>query len=352
VASLTEIADVAGVSVATVSRVLSGSSHPVSDATRARVHRAAEVLGFHPNMLARGLVTDRSHTMAVIVHDITDPYFSEVVRGVEDSAHLHGYQLFTSSSDRDPARELAYVRAFLSHRVDAIIFAGGGFRDDAYRDALHALLTPFQAHNAVVRLSPREDGLPFLSPDNHGGAVAMTRHLIGLGHRAIGWIDGPPGFAPSVERAEGYRAALRAAGIEPDPALSEAGHFTEEGGAQAAATLLARRPDVTAMFAANDLMAVGVLREIMRRDLDVPADVSVAGFDDIRMASHLHPSLTTVRVPMHELGREGFFLAMKLLAGEHPPTRRLDVELQVRESTGPPRAATARPPGDVAWIVP
>jgi LacI family transcriptional regulator len=337
VASLTEIASVAGVSVATVSRVLSGSTHPVSEQTRERVHRAADVLDFHPNMLARGLVTDRSHTMAVIVHDICDPYFSEIVRGLEDSAHLHGYQLFISSSDRDPARELAYVRSFLSHRVDAIIFAGGGFPDNTYRDELNALLTPFQQRNAVVRLSPRGDGLPFLSPDNHGGAVAMTRHLIELGHRAIGWIDGPPGFPPSGERAAGYRDALLAAGIEPDPALAESGQFTEEGGALAAATLIARRPDITAMFAANDLMAIGAQRELMRHGLDVPGDVSVAGFDDIRMAGHLHPSLTTIRVPMYELGREGFFLAMKLLTGDRPETRRLDVALVVRESTGPRR---------------
>lgn len=337
-ASLTEIAGVAGVSVATVSRVLSGSSHPVSEQTRERVHRAAEVLDFHPNMLARGLVTKRSHTIAVIVHDISDPYFAEIVRGLEDSAHLHHYQLFISSSDRDPARELAYVRAFLSHRVDAIVFAGGGFADDAYRRELDALLSPFRERNAVVRLSPRPDGEPFLSPDNHAGGELMTRHLLELGHRRIGFIDGPPGFPPSTERAEGYRSALRAAGIEPENAWVETGHFTEDGGARAAARLLKRRPRLTALFAANDQMAFGALRELKRRGIDVPGDVSLAGFDDIRMASYLHPSLTTVRVPMYELGREGFFLAMRILTGEQPITQRLEVTLQVRESTGPPPA--------------
>jgi LacI family transcriptional regulator len=336
VASLTEIANVAGVSVATVSRVLSGSTHPVSDETRERVTRAAQVLGFHPNMLARGLVTNRSNTLAVIVHDISDPYFSEIVRGLEDSAHEHRYQLFISSSDRDPDRELAYVRAFLSHRVDALIFAGGGFVDAPYREALDALLKPFQVDHAAVRLSPREDGLPFIAPDNHGGAERMTEHLLELGHRTIGWIDGPPDFPPSVERAEGHQAALRAAGIAPDPSLTESGHFSEDGGAAAAAALLARRPDLTALFAANDLMALGALRELQRRNVDVPGQVSIAGFDDIRLAGHLHPSLTTVRVPMYELGREAFFLAMKLLTGERPRSRRLDVTLQRRESTGPP----------------
>ena len=335
----------AGVSVATVSRVLSGSSHPVSEETRERVHRAADVLGFHPNMLARGLVTNRSNTMAVIVHDISDPYFSEIVRGLEDSAHLHRYQLFISSSDRDPERELVYVRAFLSHRVDAIVFAGGGFADEGYRRELEALLTPFRDRNAVVRLSPHRDGEPFLSPDNHGGGEAMTRHLIALGHETIGFIDGPPGFPPSTERLEGHQSALRAAGIEPDGELVATGHFTENGGARAAATLLKRRPDLTALFAANDQMALGALRELKRRDLEVPGDVSLAGFDDIRIAGYLHPSLTTVRVPMYELGREGFFLAMRMLTGARPPTRRLDVGLQVRESTGPPRAAGSRLPG-------
>jgi len=335
VASLTEIANVAGVSVATVSRVLSGSDHPVSDATRERVNRAAEVLGFHPNMLARALVTNRSNTMAVIVHDISDPYFAEIVRGLEDSAHEHRYQLFISSSDREPDRELAYVRAFLSHRVDAIIFAGGGFHDATYGAALDALLAPFEASNAVVRLSPSDDERPFLAPDNEGGAAQMTRHLLELGHRVIGFIDGPPDFPPSAERADGYEAALREAGLALDPELIESGHFTEEGGAAAAATLLARRPDITALFAANDLMAFGALRELQRREIDVPGRVSVAGFDDVRMASHLHPSLTTVRVPMYELGQQAFFLATKILTGDRPEARRIDVSLQLRESTGP-----------------
>ena len=334
-ASLMEIANVAGVSVATVSRVLSGSSHPVSDQTRERVHRAAQVLGFHPNMLARGLVTNRSNTLAVIVHDISDPYFSEIVRGLEDSAHEHRYQLFISSSDRDPDRELAYVRAFLSHRVDAIIFAGGAFADDTYQHDLDTLLAPYQENRAVVRLSPREDGRPFIAPDNRGGAQLMARHLLELGHRVIGFIDGPPDFPPSVERSAGFEAALHDAGLPAEADLNESGHFTETGGAAAAAALLARRPDITALFAANDLMAVGALQELQRRAIDVPGAVSVAGFDDVRMASHLHPSLTTVRVPMYELGRQAFFLAMKLLTGERPQARRLDVSLQLRESTGP-----------------
>ncbi len=338
-ASLTEIANVAGVSVATVSRVLSGSTHPVSDQTRDRVTRAAEVLGFHPNMLARALVTNRSNTIAVIVHDISDPYFAEIVRGLEDSAHEHRYQLFISSSDRDPDRELAYVRAFLSHRVDAIVFAGGGFHDATYASALDALLTPFEERNAVVRLSPSDDDRPFLAPDNHGGAAQMTRHLIELGHRVIGFVDGPPRFPPSAERAAGHQDALRAAGIAPEPELTESGHFTEEGGAEAAATLLARRPDITALLAANDLMAFGALRELQQRGVDVPGEVSVAGFDDVRMASHLHPALTTVRVPMYELGQQAFFLAMKLLTGERPQARRLPVTLQLRESTGPRSAS-------------
>jgi LacI family transcriptional regulator len=318
--------------------VLSGSNHPVSERTRERVRRAADVTGFHPNMLARALITNRSHTMAAIVHDISDPYFSEIVRGLEDSAHLHRYQLFISSSDRDPERELSYVRSFLAHRVDAIVFAGGGFADAGYRRELDALLTPFRDHHAVVRLSPYEDGEPFLAPDNHGGAEAMTRHLLELGHRTIGFIEGPPAFPPSLERLEGYRSALRAAGVRPDDMLVTTGSFTENGGARAAAALLRRRPDLTALFAANDQMALGALRELKRHDLDVPGDVSLGGFDDIRTASYLHPSLTTVRVPMYELGREGFFLALRMLAGEEPPVRRLPVGLQVRESTGPPRA--------------
>lgn len=344
IASLAEIANVAGVSAATASRVLSGSAHPVSQQTRERVHKAAESLGFRPDMLARGLVTKRSHTVAVIVHDICDPYFSEMVRGLEDTAHLHGYRLFISSSDRDPDRELAYVQAFMSHRVDAIVFAGGGFSDESYKTKLDALLAPFRERNAVVVLSPRGDGIPFISPDNFGGARMMTTHLIGLGHRTIGFIDGPPGFPPSAERASGYRRGLRDAGLKPDATLVASGQFTEDGAARAAVELLERRPEVTALFAANDMMAFGALRALRGRGLEVPGDVSVAGFGDIRMAGSLHPSLTTVHVPLYELGRQGFLVAIRILAGERAVTQRLEVFLEPRESTGParPRESTDR----------
>lgn len=332
-------------SVATVSRVLSGSAHPVSEQTRQRVHKAADVLGFSPDMLARGLVTNRSHTVAVIVHDISDPYFSEIVRGLEDSAHLHGYQLFISSSDRDPERELAYVRSFMSHRVDAIVFAGGGLVDQHYQSEIDTLLSSFSARGAVVHLSPRGDGTLSVSPDNAGGGRAMAAHLVSLGHRTIGFIDGPLGFPPSTERACGYRQGLRDAGLEPDETLVASGQFTEDGGARAASELLDRRSDITALFAANDMMAIGALRTLHSRGLDVPGDVSVAGFDDIRMARYMHPSLTTIRVPMYELGREGFFCAMRILAGEDVVTLRLDVSLQPRESTGSarPREHDVRP---------
>ena len=336
-ASLAEIAKIAGVSAATASRVLSGSTHPVSAQTRERVHQAAGALGFRPDMLARGLVTKRSQTIAVIVHDICDPYFSDIVRGLEDTAHLHDYRLFISSSDRDPDRELAYVRAFMSHRVDAIVFAGGGFVDKEYQIELDTLLEPFRAHNAVVVLSPRGNGPPLISPDNFGGARMMTAHLVGLGHRTIGLIAGPPRFPPSTERTKGYRRGLRDAGLAPEAALVASGQFTEDGAARAAIELLERRPDITALFAANDVMAFGALRALRERGLVVPEDVSLAGFGDIRMAGSVHPSLTTVHVPLYELGRQGFLLAMRLLAGESAVTKRLAVTLQARESTGPPR---------------
>lgn len=336
-ASLTEIAELAGLSTATVSRVLSGSSHPVSERARERVQRAADTLGFHPNMLARGLVTKRSHTAAVIVHDISDPYFAEIVRGVEDCAHRNEYRVFISSSDRDPQRELSYVRSFLQHRVDMLLFAGGGFADESYRAELNSLLSVFRQDHAVVRLSPDSDGLPFVSGDNAGGGAAITKHLIDLGHRRIGFIDGPPRFSASLERGIGYRAALQDAGIAFDDELCEPGHFSEDGGASAAAALLARCPTMTAIFAANDLMAIGAMRELHRQGVHVPEQVSVAGFDDIRMTRYLQPSLTTVRVPMHQMGRQAFDMAMAILDGEPIEDRRLDVELRVRESTSAPK---------------
>lgn len=332
--SIRDVALQADVSPATASRVLSGSAHPVRHETRLRVLEAAAELDFNPNMIARGLVTTRTHVLGVVVHDVSDPYFGEVVRGLEDAANLRDHRVFVCSSDRDPDRELAYVRALIGHRVDAIVFAGGAIEDRSYRTQLRRLLEGFRSlGGVVVTVAPHTLRAPSVTVDNTAGARDMTTHLLDLGHRRIAFVAGPERLRTSHLRLAGYREGLTDAGVTSDPALVEAGGFTTEGGAKAAATLLDRTPDLTAIFAANDVMAFGVLHELASRGLRVPDDVSVAGFDDISMARFALPPLSTVRVPMTELGQQGAHLVFEALSGRRVRSQRLPTEIVTRAST-------------------
>ena len=335
-ASLRDVAARAGVSNATVSRVLSESLHPVREETRERVLAAARDLEFHPNMLARGLVTARTHVLGVIVHDVSDPYFGEIVRGLEDAANLRDHRVFVCSSYRDPERELAYVRALMGHRADAIIFAGGVIEDRVYQAELRRLLSVFRTlGGVVVTLAPHIHRAPSVTFDNLAATRDMTGHLLALGHRRIGFIAGPERIRTSAVRLAGHREAFETIGEALDPDLVEDGGFTTEGGAKATVELLDRRPDVTAIFAANDVMAFGVLHALAGMGVRVPEDVSVAGFDDIQLAGFALSPLTTVRVPMSELGQLGAQVALNALAGRRVRSIRLPTEIVVRDSTRP-----------------
>jgi LacI family transcriptional regulator len=334
ITSVYDVAERAKVSPATASRVLSGGDYPVRAETRARVLQAAAELNFQPNRLARALVTARTSTIGAIVHDISDPYFGEIVRGLEDAARLHGYQLFVCSSDRDAHRELEYVRALLSYRVDGLVFAGGGIEVDEYKRELRKTLDEFRASGgAVVMLAPNAYKTQSVLPDNEGGARLLTRHLIGLGHKIIAFISGPEHLLTSEIRLRGHRAELEESGLVFDPELVETGRFTAEGGAKAIAQLLERRSDITAVFASSDLMAFGVLSELAARSIRVPDDVSVAGFDDVRPAAYAGVPLTTVAVPMQQLGAEGARVLLEVLEGKRPRSRVLPVDLVERRST-------------------
>jgi LacI family transcriptional regulator len=335
--SMAQVAAAAGVSPATVSRVLSNSSYPVRAETRERVVTAARDLGFRPNMLARALVTSRTSIVAVIVHDIADPYFAEIVRGVEDRAREQNYQVLVSSSDRDPERELEILALVLAYNVDAVLFAGGGLEDDRYRRESRRLLAALGAEGrAVVQLAPHRTTATRVVIDNVAAAAAMTSHLAELGHRRIGFLEGPTHLSTAAVRFDGYRKGLADCGIAFDPALVAVGGFTAEGGEAGAAELLDRCDHLTAIFASNDLMAFGVMRAARSRGLRIPDALSVAGFDDVQTARHVWPPLTTVAVPMRQLGRVGFEVALRILDGHAVRSRTLPTELAIRDTTGPP----------------
>ena len=335
-ASITEVARLAGVSPATASRVVSEADYPVSAATRQRVLAAARELDYVPNALARGLLKSRVPVVAVIVHDITDPYFSEVVRGVEDAAGASGYLVITCSSERDPDREASYVRLLRSMRAAAVVFASSGLDDPASNAEIHRHVAAMAADGAaVVHLSPHDGGQPDVGVDNVAATAAMVAALVELGHRRIAFLSGPSALFVGRERLAGYRAGLAAAGLPFDDRLIVATSFDRGGGALGVDVLRAGDAPFSAIVCANDLLALGALERLAELGVAVPAEVSVAGFDDISTAALTAPSLSTVRLPLRELGRLGFEQADRRLAGSAVEPIVLPTAVVLRGSTGP-----------------
>jgi LacI family transcriptional regulator len=336
--SITEVARLAGVSIATASRVVSEADYPVSAHTRERVLTAAKELDYVPNALARGLLKSQIPVVGVIVHDITDPYFAEVVRGVEDAAETGGYLVITCSSERDGEREASYVRLLRSMRAAGVIFAGSGMDDQASLEELPRHVAALQASGAaVIHLSPHALGAPEVSIDNQTGIASMVAALVGLGHRRIAFMAGPKSLYVARERLAGYRRGLADAGIAVDEKLIIDTGFSAEAGARAVDDLLASftepGTDFSAILCANDLLALGALQRLHEHGIDVPAQVSVAGFDDIPVAAMTAPSLSTVRLPLREMGARGFEAAVRALNGEEVETLLLPTEVVLRDST-------------------
>jgi len=338
-AVLSDVARQAEVSLTTASRALDpDNDHPVNARTRARVQAAAERLSYRPNPMARALRTRRLPTIAIVVHDVSDPYFAEVVKGATRAASAKGFLTVVCSSDRDPATELRYVEMLCLSRVSGVIFAGGGLEEPHYRHAMTGYARSIAGYGgAIVALQPRAERWPSEVPDNRTGARLATDHLVALGHVRVAMISGPATLRTSRERELGYADAMHTAGFTPNIVAAD---FTTAGGAQAMACLLSDR-SVTAVFVATDRMALGALAELRRQGIRVPDDVSVVGFDDIPGLEFIHPNLTTVRVPMQDLGAAGVARLLQELDGPPSGTRvRLHpVELVMRESTGLRRAA-------------
>ena len=336
-ASITEVARLAGVSTATASRVVSSADYPVSEATRARVLDAARALDYVPNALARGLLKSQIPVVAVIVHDITDPYFAEVVRGVEDAASRSGYLVITCSSERDAERETSYVRLLRSMRAASVIFAASGLDDPEANQEIEKHLAAMRSEGAaVVHLSPHALGPADVGIDNEAGMASMIAALVQLGHRAIAFLAGPSTLFVARARLAGYRRGLSEAGLPFDERLVINTTFDREGGALGVDTLLGGDVAFTAVACANDPLAMGALARLAELGFGVPGQLSVAGFDDVPVAAITSPSLSTVRLPLREMGGRGFAEAARVLSGEPLERTVLPTELAMRGSTAAP----------------
>ncbi len=303
-ATIRDVAGQVGVSIATVSRVFNGSPR-VSEATAQRVWQAALDLDYWPNSAARTLTTSRTNALGVLLPDLYGEFFSEVIRGIDGAARQRSLQVLISSSHASPL-ELVTAAGAMFGRVDGLIVMAS---DRATAEAIERVAR----HFPVVLMNPPGDFPAYrrVAIDNHAGARAAVEHLLGLGHRRIALLRGPLGNSDAEERARGSREALLAAGIAPSSELEFDGDFTEASGYAAARPLLTRQPRPTAVFAANDAMAVGLLGALSDAGVPVPGGMAVVGFDDIAIARYLSPALTTVSVDMCGLGRRAVELLLE-----------------------------------------
>jgi LacI family transcriptional regulator len=294
-ATIRDVAREAGVSVATVSRVLNDSG-PVAEETRERINLVAERLRYAPNGAARSLSLRRTKTLGVLLPDLYGEFFSEIIRGIDQSAQQRGFHLLVSSSHNNLSDLEAALQA-MRGRVDGLIAMS------PHVDA-RTLIVNLPESLPVVLLNCAIEGDAFdaLNVDNYGGAYAMTQHLLSHGHTRIAMIKGAEPNYDASERLRGYRAALEAAGIELLSELELAGDFTEASGYRAALEALLLVPRATALFAANDSMAIGALSALVETGVRVPDDIAVVGFDNIPIARYMSPPLSSVHVSINELG--------------------------------------------------
>ncbi|MDR3447729.1 MULTISPECIES: LacI family DNA-binding transcriptional regulator [unclassified Dyella] len=328
VRTVKEIAAAANVSVATVSRALQ-RPEIVSETTRQHIHEVVKRLGYTPNALARNLRTARTRLIIALLPDIANPFFSEVIRGIEQVAHESGYSVLLGETQGSLVREQAYADMVAARQADGII---------TMSPRVPAI--PVQGRLPVVNACEyvKDAQISSVYVDNVAAAGVAVDYLVMLGHRDIAFVGGPPSSPICVDREQGYRLALKRADMAFRANLTVAGDFSIEAGERAIELLLAQGRSFSAVFCANDEMAIGAMRALAAHGLRVPEDVSVVGFDDIRFARYTTPALTTVAQPKNALGREAMTMLIELLndTGVPPRKRVLSADLVVRGSSAPP----------------
>lgn len=294
-ASIIDVAKQAGVSIATVSRVLNGSEK-VRPETKAKILSVIQEMKYAPNPAARGLIMKKTEAIGLLLPDLHGEFFSEIIRGADEAIQQQGYHLIVSSSHNDP-KEIEAALRFMRGRVDAIVLMSPQVNAEILLENLPKTLP-------IVLLNCRTDNTHYdtIVIDGFGGAREMTNYLLDLGHRRIAVITGGEKNLESEERLRGYRTAMTDRHFTPNRSLEFRGNFTEISGYEAAREILMLKHHPTAIFAFNDSMAIGAIKAIREEGLRIPSDISICGFDDIPVAKYISPSLTSVHVPISELG--------------------------------------------------
>jgi DNA-binding LacI/PurR family transcriptional regulator len=327
--TLKDIARECKVDVATVSRALN-EVYGVHKETRKKVLAAAVRLNYRPNRIAKGLATGRSHTLAMVISDIRNPFFAELARGAEDAAYQAGYDLVLCNSDLSPSKQMRYIHSLLEKRVEGILMNTVAGLSPAEQEELSCSGVPIVLLNrppASIR------GFSTVLADNYEGGYLAGSYLIQCGHRVIGHLTGRREHGNLAERAKGFQKAVEGAKAT---ALIMRGHHSSEGAYELMMKLLSQRKDITAVFAANDAMAFGAIRAVFTAGLRVPDDISIIGFDNVDLAGIIRPPLTTVHQPKYEMGCAAVEILLRQSArpdSSMPEHRLLEVKLVVREST-------------------
>ncbi|MGH3425946.1 MAG: LacI family DNA-binding transcriptional regulator [Nocardioidaceae bacterium] len=334
--NIRDVAAAAGVSAATVSRVLNpeAAAYPVRPETRERVLEAIERLRYRPNDLARALLHRRTNVVGLIVPDISNPYYPEVARGIEDVASTAGWRVVLCNTDRDIEKTTTYLDTLIKTRADGVIVVGGSTSEALAPN----IFEPYDTR--IVLVGRHELPYPSVQIDNVAAAHEATAHVLRLGHRRVAFLGGPHASRTVQDRLAGYRQALEDAGVAFAERLVREGDFQEASGYATAGGLLGLPDPPTAIIAANDRMAFGAHAAAVDHGLRVPDDVSLVGFDDVSLASYLRPALTTVAIPSYEIGER----AMRILLAEDPADpagggaepSTLATKLVVRDSCAPP----------------
>ncbi len=336
--TLREVAEAAGVHMSTASRALNEETRDVVNAeTVARVLKAAKKLGYTPNPLARGLRTNRTMTVGMIIPDIENPLFGPIIAGAEARLGGDGYSLLIADADlKDQTSTAKVIETLIERRADGLILATSARKDPIISD-LATRDIPAVLVNRTADSSP----LPSIVGDDHAGIGLVVEHLAEMGHTKIGHVSGPHTMSTGHGRYQAFLSWTQSLGIDVDPsAIEEAEWYRVEAGLAAADALLDRRPDITAIVCANDLLAMGAYRAVRQRGLTVGTDVAITGYNDTALLDLLEPPMTSVRVPYRQMGSEAAALLMSMLSSsngqERPVSMRLAPTLSVRGSSGPP----------------
>lgn len=337
--TIKDVARESGVNISTVSRALN-NGYGVNDRTRDHVLAVAARLNYRPNRVARGLVTGRSHSLGLVLSDIRNPFFAEVARGAEDAARSGNCDLVLCNSDLNADKQMEYVRSLQEKRIDGILMNSVSMLSQGQQAQLAASGIPI----VLLNRSASNHAFSTVRADNESGGALAARYLLELGHRKIAHLTGPRQHGNLSDRTRGFVRALKSAANPVQPVVLH-GKFSFGGGTELTRRMLDEHPEITAIFAANDVMAFGVVRTALERGLRIPEDLSLIGFDNIEFSGIVHPPLTTIHQPKYEMGYAAVEILLRMARDKDkqiPEHRLLGVELIERQSCREPLARNSR----------